>query len=95
MGSSERTVRAGAPWQRRESRRDRVGSLTQTIDRDALGRVERNARVAIAGQDARRERRVSEIAADQARRIAEMVFGTDADHPMRGKLRVGMYVGGR
>jgi DEAD/DEAH box helicase domain-containing protein len=35
------------------------------------------------------------LAADQARRIAEMVYGTDDDHPMRGKLRVGMYVGGK
>jgi DEAD/DEAH box helicase domain-containing protein len=35
------------------------------------------------------------LAADQARRIAEMVYGDDDAHPMRGKLRVGMYVGGK
>ena len=34
------------------------------------------------------------LAADQARRVAEMVHGDDESSPMRGKLRVGMYVGG-
>ncbi len=36
------------------------------------------------------------LASDQARRMAQMVWGDDeGEHPMRGEIRVGMYVGGQ
>src|SRR5690606_6562545 len=35
------------------------------------------------------------LASDQARRLAEIVWGDEARQPMRGKLDVGMYVGGK
>ena len=33
------------------------------------------------------------LAQDQARRFAEEVFGSDDEHPLRGKVRVGLYTG--
>ena len=91
-------------WQRLSSKDDREPSPTLVVTGTGSGKTEAFLMPILdhcLRARARGERGIKAIilypmnalAADQARRIGEIVWGKDGDAPLRGKVRVGMYVG--